>query len=157
MTRPALPDLPLRGGCLCGAVRYDYRARPLALNACHCIDCKRLSGGSYFAVVQGEAAHLVHSGETLVFRKTADSGRQVDIHRCAQCGTRLWHVPVSAPHFRFFPAGTLDDSTWFVATSHIFTRSAQPDVLFAPDALVVAGPPDDRQAIWDAFNRCYPA
>lgn len=156
MTRPELPQGALVGGCLCGAVRYVYGGRPMALNACHCMDCKRLSGGSYFAVVQCVAAEFTHSGETASYRKTADSGREIDIHRCARCGTRLWHHPVSAQHLVMLAAGTLDDSTWFVPTSHIFTRTAQPDIAYAPDALVIEGPPPDRQIIWDAFDKVYP-
>ena len=144
------------GGCLCGAVRYVYAARPLALNACHCTDCKRLSGSSYFSVVQARGEAFTHSGETHVFRKTADSGREVDIHRCAQCGTRLWHRPVNGPNLVFFAAGTLDDPTWFVPTSHIFTRTAQPDAPIADDAVTFNGPAPDRQALWDHFDALYP-
>ena len=33
------PKLPLAGGCLCGAVRYEVRARPFFVYMCHCTDC----------------------------------------------------------------------------------------------------------------------
>jgi hypothetical protein len=137
-------------------VRYEYNARPLGLNACHCTDCKKLSGASYFAVVQAQAEAFSHTGETEFFRKIADSAREVDIHRCATCGTRLWHSPVSAPQLIFFAAGTLDDPTWFVPTSHIWTRNAQPDVSYAPDALIIQGHPESRELLWDAFDKIYP-
>lgn len=156
MNRPPLPAAPYEGGCLCGAVRYSYKARPLALNACHCSDCKKLSGSSYFAVVQADGDAFSYSGETISFRKTADSGRQVDIHRCAACGTRLWHTPAAGANLVFFAAGTLDDPTWFVPTSHIWTAHAQPDVVIAPDAIAFEGPPPDRQLLWDRFNAIYP-
>lgn len=156
MKRPPLPAPPHEGGCLCRAVRYSYNARPLALSACHCTDCKKLSGASYFAVLQASSEHLSRSGETVAFRKRADSGREIDIHRCAACGTRLWHAPVSAPQLTFIAAGTLDDPSWFVPTAHIWTRAAQPDVRYADDALVFEAQPADRQQIWDAFGRLYP-
>src|SRR5262245_23478055 len=119
MTRPPLPSPPYRGGCLCGAVRYELTGRPLGLNACHCRDCKRLSGASYFAGVQSRAEDFHATGATEFFVKTAESGRTIEIHRCAECGTRLWHIPQQARHLLFFTAGTLDDSNWFVPTSHI--------------------------------------
>ena len=156
MKRPPLPEPPYSGGCLCGAVRFSYNARPLALNACHCTDCKRLSGASYFAVVQAKGEAFSFSGATLIHRKTADSGRQVDIHRCAACGTRLWHTPAGSSDLVFFAAGTLDDPTWFVPTSHIWASRAQPDVVFAPDALVIEGAPSDRKPLWDRFEEIYP-
>jgi hypothetical protein len=155
MTRPSLPAPPYRGGCLCGGVRYEAKAQPLALNACHCIDCKRISGASYFAGVHTEAKDFAFTGETEKYVKTADSGRTSEIHRCAACGTRLWHIPQQAPHLLFYAAGTLDDSSWFVPTSHIFARSVQPDVMIAPDALRIDGPPADRQILWDRFAEIY--
>jgi hypothetical protein len=156
MKRPPLPEAPYTGGCLCGAVRYIYKARPLALNACHCSDCKKLSGSSFFAVVQAKGDAFTFIGDITHHRKTADSGRQVDIHRCVACGTRLWHTPSGSTTLVFFGAGTLDDPTWFVPTSHIWAARAQPDVAFAPDALIFDGAPADRQPIWDRFNLIYP-
>jgi hypothetical protein len=155
MTRPPLPAPPYWGGCLCGAVRYEANARPLALNACHCIDCKRISGGSHFAGVHIEAKNFTFTGKTEKYVKTADSGRTSEIHRCMECGTRMWHIPQQAAHLLFFAAGTLDDSSWFVPTSHIFARSAQMDVMMASDALRIEGGPAERQILWDRFAEIY--
>ncbi len=44
--RPPIPKPPYTGGCLCRAVRYELFARPLAVNACHCNDCKKTSPDS---------------------------------------------------------------------------------------------------------------
>lgn len=156
MSRAPLPDAPYHGGCLCGAVRYAYNARPMALNACHCGHCKKLSGSDYIKMLIGESAHFTHAGETAVFRKRAESGREIDIRRCAQCGTRLWHEPLSAPHFVFICAGTLDDTSWTTPTSHIWVELADPAVGMAMDAVRVQGQPADRQVLYDAFDRAYP-
>jgi hypothetical protein len=40
-------NLPLLGGCLCGAVRYSLNAAPLLVHACHCHDCQSVSGSAY--------------------------------------------------------------------------------------------------------------
>lgn len=155
--RPPLPAPPYRGGCLCGQVRYAYGARPMGLNACHCQHCKRLSGADYVKMLLGERAHFTREqGETEIYRKTAESGREVDIHRCGTCGTRLWHEPLSAPQFLFVCAGTLDDATWTVPTSHIWVECAGEGVNFAPDAVKLEGQPKDRQPLYDAFDRAFP-
>jgi Glutathione-dependent formaldehyde-activating enzyme len=41
------PSFPLKGGCACGAVRYEIAAPPLAIYACHCTDCQRRTGTAF--------------------------------------------------------------------------------------------------------------
>lgn len=154
MTRPPIPDPPHAGGCLCGAVRYNYDARPLALNACHCNDCKKLSGAGHSAVVLGERAAFSHTGEVKRWRKRAESGREIDIVRCAVCGVRLWHEPVQAPQWVFIQAGTLDNDSWFVPSCHIRVSHAS-HAAFAPDALKIDRQPADRAITIETFNRIY--
>lgn len=154
--RPSIPGAPLHGGCLCGAARYRLETRPRAINACHCTDCKKSSGGAFGVFLHALRKDLVHEGGDLArYRKTAESGRHVDIARCAACGTRLWHEPVAAPGFVFIAAGTLDESCWAVPTSHIWAKSRAADVAIADDALVFEGPVPDRQVLWDRFVEIY--
>jgi hypothetical protein len=128
----------------------------MAVNACHCTDCKRSSGGAFGVFLHvPRAAFMQDSGDLERFRKTAESGRFIDIARCAACGTRLWHEPVAAPTLVLIAAGTLDDSSWAIPTSHIWTARMAPDVVVAPDALCFEGPAPDRQLLWDRFAEIY--
>jgi hypothetical protein len=90
MTRPPIPAPPHVGGCLCGAVRYRLDARPLAVNACHCHDCKKLTGATNLLMILAMRDAFSHQGAVARYRKRADSGREVDIVRCATCGVRMW-------------------------------------------------------------------
>jgi hypothetical protein len=155
--RPPIPPPPYNGGCLCGAVRWRLDARPLAINACHCQDCKRLSGGTNFLTLIAHRTDLHTQGETHFYRKRADSGREGDIHRCAVCGTRMWHAPLTAPTLIFVVAGTLDDSSWVVPTSHIWVERLSPGVVIQDDAVKVEGQPADRRILMDAFNAIHGA
>jgi len=156
MRRPQIPAAPYRGGCLCGAVRYALNSRPLAVNACHCDDCKKLSGATNLLMIMAERrAFLRETGDVDRYTKRADSGRDVDIFRCAKCGTRLWHEPHSAPNYMFIAVGTLDDPSWAIPTSHIWVEKASPAVSFEDDAIKVTGQPADRQTLIDAFARAY--
>lgn len=150
--RPQIPPPPYHGGCLCGAVRWRLDERPLAINACHCRDCKKLSGGTNFLAVIAHRAALHSQGETHFYRKRAESGREGDIHRCAVCGTRLWHAPLTAPTLIFVAAGTLDDFSWAVPTSHIWVEKLSPGVVIAEDVLQVEGQPADRRVLMEAFS-----
>src|SRR5205085_1912962 len=41
------PELPLRGRCMCGAVRYEIDEPLLGALYCHCKRCQRRSGGPF--------------------------------------------------------------------------------------------------------------
>lgn len=156
MTRPPIPAPPYQGGCLCGAVRYSLDARPKAVNACHCMDCKKLSGATHIHMLIVDRNALTHGPDvTDRYRKRADSGREIDIVRCAACGTRLWHEPLSSPEFAFIAAGTLDDPSWVVPASHIWTKHASPGVVLPEDAYRCEAQPETRQLLIDAFARIY--
>ena len=156
MTRPPLPAPPYAAACLCGAARYRLDARPKAINACHCLDCKKLSGATHIHMIIAERGAFSHNDAPLTrFRKRADSGREIDIVRCAACGTRLWHEPQSNPELVFIAAGTLDNTSWIVPTSHIWTRQASPGVSLHADALHCDAQPETRQLLFDHFTRLY--
>lgn len=156
MTRPAIPTLPLLGGCLCGAVRYKLEAPPRAVNACHCMDCKRLTGATHLLMLLADRDAFIHErGETHRYRKRADSGREVDILRCARCGVRMWHEPLVGTEWVFVAAGTLDDPTWAVPTSHIWTKRVSSGVELHADAFQCEAQPENRQVLVDAFLRHY--
>lgn len=158
VVRPPIPAPPYAGGCLCGAVRFSIVARPRAVNACHCLDCQKSSGTGAAVFLHCERADVtLQQGDLARYRKTAESGRAIDIARCATCGTRLWHEPVAMPTLMFVAAGTLDDARWAIPTSHIWTRTKWPDAVIAEDAIVCDGPASDRQILWDRFAEIYGA
>jgi hypothetical protein len=100
-------------------------------------------------------AFVHEAGDVECYRKRADSGREIDIVRCSHCGVRLWHEPLSAPQLIFIAAGTLDDPSWAIPTSHIFVDKASPGAVFQDDAIQVEGQPRERQQLMDAFSRVY--
>jgi hypothetical protein len=154
-SRPPIPAPPYEGGCLCGQVRYTLSARPRALNACHCTDCKKTTGSSHIEMLIADAEAFTHTGETDSFIKTADSGRQMDIHRCTICGTRIFHHNTVNKALVFLPAGTLDDPGWAIPTSHIWIERVSPDAVMRDDAAKIEGQPADRALLMDAFSRIY--
>ena len=155
--RPRIPEPPHQGGCLCGKVRYSLATRPIAANACHCNACKKVTGATNLLMIGGDRGALRYSGEVQRYRHRADSGREIDIVRCANCGVRLWHEPLSAPGLVFIAAGTLDDPSWVVPASHIWIERASPGVVFQDDAIKLEGKDVQRDLLFAAFARLYPA
>ena len=44
--------IPVTGGCLCGAVRYESKDPPIQGFYCHCTICQRSYGGLFQATVK---------------------------------------------------------------------------------------------------------
>jgi hypothetical protein len=135
---------PLTGRCLCGAVRYQVNDEPLVVYACHCTDCQKRSGSAFglsmwvrrdaIEVIQGEAA--LHAS------RHSDGSPRVG-RVCAQCGTRLWSEPGKHPGLAVMRPGTLDDTSSLQPAAHLWTRSAQPWVVFPAGAVRFDTQPED--------------
>lgn len=149
MTAALRLQLPLQGGCPCGAVRYEVTALPLSLYACHCTDCQRQSGSSFALNMPVATSSLrITKGETKGWRQTSPSGAPTISHFCADCGGRIFGERDGRPGSVNLRAGTLDDTTWLRPVAHFFARSAQPwERLSDGDALGFDTMPDATLAV----------
>jgi hypothetical protein len=79
-------QVPLTGGCQCGAVRYALHAPPSDPHICHCRMCQK-AFGSFFAPLTGVplAAFEVTRGTLSLF----NSSDQAERGFCRDCGTPL--------------------------------------------------------------------
>ncbi len=154
--RPGIPPPPHLGGCLCGAVRYAFDAAPLAIVACHCRDCQKLTGATNLLTIYAESAAFRHErGEIASYRKRGDSGREADYARCARCGTRLWHQPLATPQWIMIAAGTLDVPGWVLPAAHIWTSRAAPSACIPEGVATWDKGPADRAELIAAFKAAY--
>lgn len=119
------------GGCLCGAVRYATVSSPLRVTICHCRFCQRATGSAYMVEpVFAKTDFEITSGAPATYSLASQgSGKQVTIHFCATCGTKLFLAFERFPdHFGVY-GGTFDDPDWFERTPltsrHIFLDSAR--------------------------------
>ena len=117
----------LTGGCICGEVKYKLTETPLFTQACHCKDCKILTGSSYVInssvlentlIVEGE----VSSSEGL----KGGSGKPFKAYFCTKCGTYLYTDYDSAVGRMNVRTKTLDESKEFPPQVHIFTKDRDP-------------------------------
>ncbi len=118
---------PKTGGCLCGAVRYELSAEPIAQVACHCRACQRASGGSpTLALVVPKAALTVTQGEPRVYWSAGDSGAKVGRAFCAACGAPLFSEPAVNADIAVIKVGSLDDPSAFAVQVDMWMAAAQP-------------------------------
>jgi len=84
--------IPVTGGCLCGAVRFEGEAFTKAAYYCHCTVCQKSTGEPF------EIGVFIKSG-TLSFTKGAPAYYQSSSFGkrgfCATCGSRLLWAAVN--------------------------------------------------------------
>ncbi len=150
--------LPLTGGCQCGAIRYEVRARPLTLYACHCGECQKQSSSAFGMSLSVPAASFaITAGSPRHWQRPADSGGTVHCYFCGTCGVRLYHTGSGGNTWLNVKPGTLDETRWLRPVGHLWADSAQGWVAFGDDTLVYPGQPDDMADLWRRWDAAGPA
>lgn len=112
------------GQCACGAVRFEFDTDPDFIAVCHCLDCKRASGGeaaTWFGVPEDDFA--LTRGAPSAFGFVADSGGKLDRNFCPSCGSRLYTSNLdSFPGLVFVQLGSLDDPAGIEPKLEMFTK-----------------------------------
>jgi len=89
-------NLPIAGGCLCGALRYEASEFPSHVGLCHCRVCQRTSGNAFEALAKfPRTAFRFTKGEAKRYRPSSIMEKCF----CQDCGSTLtdrYLVPVSA-------------------------------------------------------------
>ncbi len=117
----------LTGGCMCGAVRYEWRGTGVSASYCHCTDCRKATGGPYTVGVGVAAAGLtIRSGKTKGYTKIADSGRRITREFCPECGSPLFTRGEVLPDLVWIKAGSLDEPGRIQPTHQVWTKMAVP-------------------------------
>ncbi len=86
--------MPITGGCLYGAVRYEAGKPPYAVGYCHCRMCQQASGNvsGVFASFRGKAFRFTR-GEPKFYKSSAWGKRGF----CETCGTPLVMYYINSP------------------------------------------------------------
>ena len=117
----------LRGGCLCGSLRYEYSGKPGDASYCHCDDCRKATGGPYTVgvLVQASELHVV-SGQVKGYTTIGDSGRQITREFCPECGSPLFTRAEKYPNLAWIKAGSLDKPELVKPSCQTWTQRAVP-------------------------------
>lgn len=117
---------PLRGGCRCGAVRWQARGPFLLHYKCHCLDCQRTSSGGAVALSWLRTEGFAYTGtEPAAFGAPAASGRTMTRRFCPQCGS-LVALDMAVPGLMAVSATGLDAPDAFAPACEIWTSRARP-------------------------------
>ncbi len=103
------------GGCVCGSIRYAVRSEPDRVINCACNFCQRSTGGHYLVATMFPVDQLeVISGKPKTYdHRSEGSGKQIHVHFCADCGTKVFMTFERYEGFCEVFSGTFDDPNWF--------------------------------------------
>ena len=110
----------LRGGCLCGDVRYEVDGPVDRVMICHCAMCRRSVGAQ-------SVAWACARSETV--RVTAGAPRWYDSSPrgrrgfCARCGASLFFADPSDPRELAVTVGTFDEPDALPPKGHVYVPS----------------------------------
>ena len=115
----------IRGGCLCGKIRYSANADPVFAAVCHCQNCQKQTGTAFSVAVGVPRSSISIEGQLKTFHDRGSSGQPVDRNFCPECGSPIISDVAVMPEIRFIKAGTLDDTTWPDPEMHVYCDSAE--------------------------------
>ena len=110
-----------RGGCHCGAIRYEIAAEPLFGGQCQCRDCQHESGGGHTSFMAFPADAVRLTGTPRFYEVTADNGNRVRRGFCPTCGSPVVSRSSGMPVMTTVPAGSLDDPSVFKPGFVVYT------------------------------------
>lgn len=107
----------LKGGCLCGNVRYEIDAEPRVSVMCHCETCRHTHGAPMVGWFVAPADKLkLTNGKPDVYRSSDRAQRQF----CNVCGTSLFYQGDDRPQEIDVATGSLDDPSLAPPSKHIW-------------------------------------
>ena len=109
------PPAELRATCLCGACRFTLPGPAGEITACHCRQCRKLSGHHSASFDADAAAVAWQAREGLAEYATAGGGRR---GFCAGCGSSLWFRAADGAFS--VEAGAIEGRTGGRLAAHIF-------------------------------------
>jgi hypothetical protein len=119
--------LPATGSCQCGNVTYEVTGEPLAVVACHCADCQKLSTSAFsVSMILKRSGFNVLSGELKRWDRPTASGGVAICWFCPDCGNRIYHESPDTPDIVRLKPGTLDDTSVLAPQAHVWTCREQP-------------------------------
>lgn len=116
---------PITGACQCGQVTYTLSKPPLAVAACHCKQCQKLSTSAFSITAMVDVDAIEFSGEMKEWRRVADSGNISVAKFCPTCGNHIYHFNPRDPTKIMLKPSTLADTSLINPTIHVWVSEKQ--------------------------------
>ena len=115
-----MTESPFKGGCLCGALRWEADRAPDYMGVCCCVDCRKASGSGFIPFMGFPASALTITGPARQYRSRAFRGGEATRNSCPNCGGLVFGGEHGLHDSHTIYAGSLDDKSNFQPTIAIF-------------------------------------
>jgi hypothetical protein len=115
----------IKGGCYCGALKYEIHGELLMFANCHCPDCRKFSGSAFSSVIFTESnGFKITAGEDHFVPYQSSPGK----HRCfcKTCGCHVFSRVEHRPGMIIVRAGTLDEDPKIKPQGHFWVKAKAP-------------------------------
>ncbi len=118
--------MALKGGCLCGGVRYEISGKVESAANCHCSMCRKQTGTAFFSALPVATKDLRYTQGTDLITRYESSPGSLRMF-CKKCGSTLGGGAADPNADTFYLAmGTLDDDPGIKPSAHLFVGSKAP-------------------------------
>ena len=115
----------LKGECLCGKIRYEYKGKTGNLVHCHCSKCRKWHGSAFRSrIVIEKAGYKLTQGEEYLAHYQASS--QVIKTFCSNCGSNLATIYPKRDNLLGLPIAGCEGEFNIHQEFHIHTASKAP-------------------------------
>ena len=111
-----------KGGCYCGAIKFEITSAINDIVFCHCSECRKLQGSAFATngVVESKDFKLVKGNNDLTEHKLSDTQTRFF---CKHCGSPIKSENTKVPEKVRVRLGTIDSDILEKPQAHIFIAS----------------------------------
>ena len=111
-----------KGGCYCGAIKFEITSAIDDIIFCHCSECRKLQGSAFATngVVESKDFNLLKGNNDLTEHKLSDTQTRFF---CKHCGSPIKSENTKVPGKVRVRLGTIDSDILEKPQAHIFIAS----------------------------------
>ena len=114
-------SMTYRGGCRCGAIRYEIAAEPMFAGHCQCLDRQRETGGGHASFMAFPADAVKLTGTPRSTRRGPTAATSIRRGFCPTCGSPVVGRTSRMPDMMTISVGSLDDPSVFKPEFVVYT------------------------------------
>ncbi len=119
--------------CCCGALQVEAEGDPVAVIACHCLECQRRTGSIFGVGAYYDAGQIRIVGPHQLYIREGQKGRKLRMHFCPTCGTTVcWELDLR-PNWIGVAVGAFGDREFPTPTRSVWERSRHAWIAFDHD------------------------
>jgi hypothetical protein len=115
----------IRGGCLCGLIKYEITGKPFRVANCHCDDCRKVTGSAFATNIFFKQEEVnIKCGELKVFEHQSDSGSLMTKRFCHNCGSQIFAENSKRPGVISVKVGSIDNADFVKPDVNLYTANS---------------------------------